>query len=181
MPAVAMSSPMFPGPPTPTEYDIECPWNRQPFDTFESYTVFQTYLLEPKRPRPIPQGKYRLNYEAQAWQQRALAWDEAMSNRILAATEETRLTMAERHAKLGLRFQAVSSKELAKLERASDASKDIPAIREGTVYRYAEVGIRIEREATNGAPPEQEPGLDLSKLSVEELRVLRELTAKAQK
>lgn len=163
------------------QYDYEHPWFRQPCDDDESYVVFQEYLLSQDRPRRPPGPRYRVAYEMGAWRQRALAYDDALNAKRLAKVEDVTLHMTERHAALGLRFQTLAARELAKLDRASAKDGDLPAIREGTVYRYAEVGIRIEREAAAmpSAPPVSE--LDLGRLSVDELRTLRELTEKAQK
>jgi hypothetical protein len=162
-------------------FDLSKPWARQPFDDDASYVAFQTYLADSRRlaetgERPLPPKVWRLNWEIHAWRQRALAYDAHLNDRIRETHEAEVIDASVRHARIGLRFQALSEKELAKLEKAS--ATDIPAIREGTILRYAERGIAIEREAVGQAPPQRDD-LDLSRLTLDELRLFHELAKKA--
>jgi len=165
----------------PVDYNLAEPWRQQPFDTAQSYAVFQDFLAlkAPRRTRglhPSAEG-WRV---AHGWDVRAAAYDAHIAAIRVAAVERVTEALAERHARLGFEVTTIAERDLARLRRAQEkAPDDLPRLQDGQILRYLETGIRIEREAAGAAPPAPAETLDLSALSVDELRTFRELARKA--
>jgi hypothetical protein len=166
------------------DYDLSEPWRRQPFDTDQSYAIFQDFLAlsYPRKTKKLPE-KLRAIAESwriiHGWDVRAARYDAHIADIRQAAVERVTESLAERHARLGFEVTSIAAADLARLRKAQAAlSDDLPRLNDGQILRYLETGIRIEREAAGAAPPQVET-LDLSALSVDELRAWRALAAKA--
>lgn len=169
------------------DYNLSQPWKRQPFDTDQSYAIFQDFLVlpYPRKTRGLAKDvrtfadSWRVLY---GWDIRAAAWDAHLAELRQASAERVTEAMAERHARLGFEVTTLAEGQLRRLHRAAEAcADDLPRLQDGQILRYLETGIRIEREAAGAAPPALADTLDTSALTVDELRVFRDLLAKAKK
>lgn len=166
-----------------TEWDNDHPWERQPLDTDLSWPLFQDYLLQQDRPRSLKPlirhgamnwGQLQEIEWAHAWKERAGLWDEF----IQRARQATVLTDAGISCRIRDKMQRLVEQELDRLTRVSDKSNDLGAVRPGELARFAEVAFKIDRLLT-GQPTERvEAGVDLTSLSIEELRALRRMSQK---
>jgi hypothetical protein len=170
----------------PVDYDLSEPWRRQPFDTDQSYAIFQDFLAlsYPRKTRSLPL-KIRSIAETwrviHGWDVRAARYDAHMAGVRQAAVERVTESLAERHARLGFEVTTLAAGQLARLRKAADAlADDLPRLQDGQILRYLETGIRIEREAAGQAQAPAE-ALDLGALTVDELRQWQVLAAKATK
>jgi hypothetical protein len=166
------------------DYNLSEPWRRQPFDTDQSYAIFQDFLAlaYPRKTRNLPlllrtiAESWRVVH---GWDVRAARYDAHIADIRQAAVERVTESLAERHARLGFEVTTLAAEQLERLRKAAKAlPEDLPRLNDGQILRYLTEGIRIEREAA-GQVPLQADTLDTSALTVEELRVWRELAAKA--
>lgn len=171
-------------------YNPERPWERQPCDSPEGFAVLQEYIAlpPPRTVRALGRGhpgfdrdRWERTAVACGWDVRARAWDDHIAALRMATVEAVTISMAERHAELGRSFQRVAKKDLKKLEAIVDREDGHPTMQPREIVRYAEAGTRIEREAAGLPTTPEARQADLSKLTLEELRTLRELTAKAER
>jgi hypothetical protein len=113
------------------------------------------------------------------WDDRCAKWDAHLNTLRRAAIEDEIESIARRHGQLARKVQKVAERELNKLAEQSDAN-EVMRLEPRDILRYVQVGTTVERAAA--AIPEVEKTkeeFDLSKFSVEELRLWRELMIKA--
>ena len=119
------------------------------------------------------------------WKDRALAWDAHLDRvRVDAAeayAEETGRDVARRHLRPLQKALALAERELDKFLDASAGCEMPGLLTPRDVIRILVQGVKVER-LIRGDTTEKvavEEGPDLSALSVDELRALRDLQAKA--
>ncbi len=174
------------------EWDAERPWARQPWDTELGWCLFGDYLVLPDRPRRMrdlkghPLTDYQLAEIARVawWQARAALWDEHLAqirtSTIERVTEETAEQAARRQVLLARRMQRVADKELSKLEAmGSENAFPLLEVTARDIARLGTNGIRLERLVMGEATERVAEVMDLSALSLDELRQLRALQDKA--
>jgi hypothetical protein len=175
-----------------TDWEPDRPWVRQPFDSDIGFALFGDFLVLPL-PRRLsslvrPDGPLtlrqieRIAHEAH-WQARASFWDEHLANirttTIERVTEETAEDIARRQLGLTRRMQRLADGELVKLEKLM-MQNDFPGLLTARdALRLGDRGIRLERLILGEATERTEVGPDLKALSIEDLREMRRLQAKA--
>jgi len=134
------------------------------------------------------------------WLARAEAWDEECKRRLLDQHNDQIKSMGDRHIQIAVGMQHAGTRELhawaAKVNKAdADAAKQVqgtgkkpqrdPVLTINELIKFITHGINLER-LTRGEPSEiarqdATDSLDLSALSVEDLRALKRIHAKAKK
>ena len=115
------------------------------------------------------------------WRARAAAYDFHLDRVALDTTEKTIREMHRRHVKLAMRLQDIAGTELEKLaQKAAAAAKQVKGVGSGDLARFAEMGVKLERLARGESTETVEGRLDLSRLSLEELKTLKALRDKAK-
>lgn len=178
-----------------TEYNPAEPWVRQPFDSDLAWPIFQEYLALPpprrladllKRPGfPLTWSQLESIAWEDAWKLRADKWDEHL-DRLRAKTiekvvQEDAQTRAERQARAGKKLQRLGELATDRLIKILETNPDFGSTEVTTkdAIRAIGVGVRVERLALGDVTEKIDTGPDLSKLSLEDLRALRELQEKA--
>lgn len=173
-----------------TEYDLERPWARQPWDSDLGWALFQDYLAL-DQPRTLNRLRAPVSWarlEAMAaecyWSARARFWDEHLSEIRTATfervTEESAEQVAKRQLTLCRDLQELSRLEIGALVKVAKTAQGFPgAVTPREAIRAGMVGIRLERLIMGEALDRVEVGPDLSALSAEDLRTVRALQAKA--
>lgn len=170
-------------------WDSQRPWARQPFDTDMGWTLFSDYLMLPVPRRLSKLREFLPRYELERmakecyWPERAALWDEHLADirttTIERVTEETAAEVAKRQLTLTRTMQSLAGKEFAAIARTY-RGEDMPGnLSARDAIRLANYGIRLERVIMGEVTDRVEVGPDLSALSVEQLRTLRELQTKA--
>ena len=177
-------------------YDPDRPWTRQPCDTDQDWPIFQDYLAR-RPPRPTSFRKLARAWGvgwtglettagANGWAERARAWDAHLDGLRLDTAErymvETGEEIAERHLEPVRKMIALGHRELAKYLAASESGEMPGLLTPAQVALFIRTGATLERlimgestakvEVSGQAP-------DLSALSLEELRTLRDIQEKA--
>lgn len=175
------------------DFNYQEPWARQPFDTDLSWSVFLDYLsLPPPRSlatlarRPscaLSWPQLETLAHCDGWKVRAERWDQHLDQvRFEAqeqATREDAIARATRQGRLGKKLQRLAETEADKLLIQASRDAMVGTIQVRDMIRAAAYGVRIERLAMGDFTDKIETGPDLSGLSVEQLRTLRELQEKA--
>lgn len=132
------------------------PWERQPGETARQFAKFNAFLRLPAQTRTIRElarqtgrslGLLGTLASRFRWIERAELWDEHMQRLQLAADEQARVEMAERHAQIAMGLQQRALTRLQQLQPEALDAKD--------VARFLEVATRLERLA-RGEPTEIE-------------------------
>jgi len=120
------------------------------------------------------------NYSSKyTWAARAAAWDAAQVEAEDAAILDERGNLAREHLRAWKRVREIALKHLEKLvNKKGDADGEV---KPGDVAKLLDRATHYERLIMGEATERQEVrgDLDLAKLSLEDLRVLKDLTAKA--
>ena len=115
------------------------------------------------------------------WRARAAAYDFHLDRLALDTTEKTVREMHQRHVRLAMRLQDIAGTELEKLaHKAREAAKRLKDVGTGDLVRFAEQGVKLERLARGESTETVEGRLDLSRLSLEDLKALKALRDKAK-
>lgn len=178
-----------------TEYNSAEPWVRQPFDTDLTWPLFQEYLAMPpprrlgdlaKRPRfPLTWAQLETLAWEDGWKLRADCWDAHLDQlriqTIEKVTEEDARSRAERQARGGKMLQELGTLTVGRLIKILKTNPDFGSTEVTTrdAIRAIGIGVRVERLALGDVTDRVDTGPDMSKLSVEDLRALRELQEKA--
>lgn len=173
------------------------PWEKRPEETEPAWSAFQAYRETGSHIGETPGrrsvrgvckrlgGSLKVWYEwsrVHKWKGRARAYDAHLDRVALESTEKAIREMHRRHVKLSLRLQDIAGVELAKLaDEARAKAKRLGDLRPVELARIAETGVKLER-LTRGESTENVAGsgLDLSKLSLTELKTLKALREKAK-
>lgn len=172
--------------------DEALPWERQGHETALAFYRFAAYRdLGPTRTLRAAAARLGIGQATIAnlatkhkWRARADAWDthldKAARDEEIAAVRE----MRRRHISLGLQLQRASAQGLRILRIAMAADSErinltqiVQLVRAGTEIERLSRGEPTEIAETRGPPPTT---LDLSVLSVEQLRLFRSLIALAR-
>lgn len=171
-------------------YDIEHPWHRQPCDTPISWSLFSDYRdAGPGRSLAVLARGSNLSWQQihrtareDAWTARANAYDEWLEGEreetIMEAVRENAEATAARHIHACKRLVKLGSQELEKYLRASSEGEMPGLLVPRDVLRFITLGIRAERLIRGDATDRVEQGPDLSRLSTDDLRTLREIQAR---
>lgn len=174
----------------PTEYNPEKPWERQPCDTPVTWALFQDFLSLPVPRRLVDLAKrpgcplswadlQRVAWE-DGWNIRAEAWDAHLDRlriqTVERVTQEDAEARARRQGALARKLQTLGELELDKL--LNQARRDVGGfglVQVRDIIRAIAVGVRTERLALGDVTDRIEQGPDLSGLSLDELRQIREM------
>lgn len=171
-------------------YDVERPWTRQPFETERDYARFQTYLhtAPPRSLTPLAKtlgmGWAALDELARdhGWLLRARTYDAHLDRLRLETvdrvTEETAASRARRHMRPLTMALEAAERELAKLAKLSKQAEGPGVLSPRDILRFLEIGIKYQRLIAGDLDPVQRHSVDLSNLSLDELRALRDLQQK---
>lgn len=175
-----------------TKWEPDQPWVRQPFDTELSFALFGDFLALPlpRRLSDLNRPGCPLTYQQIGafarecfWSSRAAFWDEHLAHirtsTIERVTEETAEEVARRQLSLTRLMQSVASRELGKLQKIGEENDFPGVVMPKDAIRLATLGIRFERLILGEATERTEAGPDVTGLSLEELREVRRLQAKA--
>ncbi len=173
------------------EWDADRPWARQPFDTEVSFALFGDFLTA-SPPRHLGRMAERAGYPAEVirgfakdafWVERAALWDEHLAeirtSTIERVTEESAAEVAKRQLALTRRMQRLANRDLSIIEKQGAENDFLSPIEHKDLIRLAVNGIKLERLIMGETTDKIETGPDLSNWSIEDLRALRELQAKA--
>ena len=178
-----------------TSYNPAEPWARQPFDGDAAWYWFQQYLtLSPPRRLtdlirsgcPLSQYQLQTVEWEDGWKVRATLWDQHLDALRQATIEqvvqEDARARAERQAKQARKLARLGELEVDKLlQIAARPDSGAGLIQPRDATRMILIGIRAERLALGDVTDRIETGPDLSGLTVEQLRQLRELQDAAEK
>ena len=118
-----------------------------------------------------------------SWRERATLYDMHLDSLALELTEKNIRAMHARHARSARLLQRFAGTEIGKLAaKAEERTHDpVDDAKPADVARIMDTGIKLERLASGEATErtEHSDGLDLSKLDVEELKMLKRLKEKA--
>lgn len=182
------------------------PWHQQPGEDAKSYRYFCAYLDQMGR-RAIARLAQKLNVARNTlekrsakfkWVERCEEWDKHVLKKLADMAEADVVEMRERHIQVGVGFQTAVVRELQalvnKINKAADDAR-ARAIAEGRdpnkafhepvlsptdLVRLSQHGVELER-LTRGlvtSRAETVTETDLSALTLEELKVFKELTLK---
>ena len=183
----------------PTDFDLDQPWTRQPFDTDNRWRAFVAYreqplprsirqtseiLADPMTGKPHDVRTLELWSSENAWPERAAAYDRHLDEQRVAApvailNEDARTTAAF-HADLLRKAQTAAASVVNDwLERLARGER-LDGWSPGDVRGLLKDTITLERLVRGQATERVEHGvLDLSALTIEEIETLRALEEKA--
>lgn len=166
------------------------PWERQTFDTAESWPVFVSYRDQrpPRRlMRPGPIGTAQLSTWAREhqWEERCAAYDRHVDS-IVRGEREATLAQDVREIRAdylaSLRDMRVLLDREIKKHLDVSAAADLPTIKPNELAKLLDIAIKADRLLRGEATEHIHQEMDLSDLSVEELRVFHKaLTRKNEK
>jgi len=179
----------------PFQYNLAEPWARQPFDGDLAWYWFSRYLTlsVPRRLTDLVKAGCPLSlYQLQtlewedAWKTRAELWDAHLDQLARATIEqvvqEDARARAERQARQARKLARLGELEVDKLlQIAAKPDSGAGLIQPRDATRMIFIGVRTERMALGDITERIETGPDLSNLSVDQLRQLRELQEAAEK
>jgi hypothetical protein len=163
------------------------PWHRQEAEPEDAWAAFQSY-----RDQGAPRSFTRLVGRTQkiydwantfAWRERVLAWDRHVDGLRQAEREEVlaqnaRDVAAQHMAILGS-AKSLASRELAKLNKLSEDSGDMPGpFTLSQVTRLTDTAIKLDRLVRGESTEHVKTTIDLSKLTDEELDQYEKLLQK---
>lgn len=139
-----------------------------------SWDTFLVYAVQESNLDPNLCEEWREEWD---WERRVELWDSTTAKRLMTRKQMAARKMADRHTKIGQALQSVAATHAAKwAHRPPEEAPMSP----GFVVAMARAGVDIERGAV-GEPTEVievREKADLSKLSLEELKKLREMKRK---
>lgn len=172
-------------------------WERQHNETDSAWDAFVVYRDLGPAKRSLAevgrvQGKHRRNYfdwsSDWSWVRRCADYDAWMDRQTKLAEIEAIRDMKRRHVELALELQEAAKlglKKLIETQKAIAGDPEAEPLNPKGIKELAELGAKLERlsrgepDAIEVARIETAPAHDYSRLSVEELRALLELTRKA--
>lgn len=160
-------------------------WERQEFDQDEEFQAFVQYRdqMAPRRLRGLgPTAKVAMWYRDFNWQSRIAAYDtwidsiflkeraEALGRAAKKQAEDLALTLGDAHEFLNM--------ELNKFLQSTKKHSDVNQLRPHEMVRLLEQVVKLKRLVAGESTENPGPGVDLSKLSLDELRALEALHRK---
>lgn len=185
--------------PIPTEFDIDRPWTRQPFDTEKRWRAFVVYreqppprtirgvseiLADPASGKPFDVRTLEQWSSENAWPERCVAYDRHIDERRVEATmrilEEDARTAAAFHVDLLRKAQQAAASVVHDwLDRLARGER-LDAWSPHEVRAMIKDCITLERLVRGQATERVEHGIvDLSALTIDEIETLRMLETKA--
>jgi len=174
-------------PVTPVFVEEGQPWERQPYDTEESWAAFLQYR-DQRRPRQLykaTEGRWQTKvnmYRDFNWGPRVMAHDRyydavAMEEHEAVFRSEKR-ALAIEHMILLKDAQGVLELEIGKLLRATKES-EFATLRPGELQKLLETVIKYQRLVSDQSTENVAEVVDVKGLSVDELREMAALHRKA--
>lgn len=176
-------------------------WERQAVDTNESWPYFKAYRdlkgsrrldrvrlaadeMGRRNPHAPTLQQLRDWCEQHQWRERVKGYDQHM-DKILAEEKETALRESARdqaaaHLELIQDAHELAENELKKLLQASRESSAHGLLKPSDLFKLFEAAIKLGRLVKGESTEIAEERVDLSKLSMEELKELRKLQAKVE-
>ncbi len=176
--------------PQPKTHNLERLWDRQPFDSERQWAAYRVYLMQPM-PRSverlhkttgIPLGTLTLWSKKNHWVNRALVLDNHIHNtwteKVETYIEKRAEDYVDRHAAVLTDAFTLLQTELKKYLEVSQGS-DMPGLlRPSDLIRLMEVTVKLERLHYGESTENIASKVDLSGLTIEQLRDLKELNSK---
>jgi len=166
------------------------PWERQAFDTEESWLAFTRYrdMHKPRNQKKIlgyATATISGWYRDFAWRERCEAFDRWQDRLFLderaARIKQTAAEVAEEHKEILQDARELAMRELEKYLEVSRANGGIGLIKVGDLTKLWETVIKFDRLVRGESTETVETKVDLSALTVEELRKMRDLQSKVVK
>lgn len=165
------------------------PWERQPCDTDDSWVAFCAYR-DSSPPRKLfarkgmqPMASLMAWFKGHNWDGRIKAFDKWTSKITLAefenALKETSKERAAKHVGIINASLELLEREINKYLDTSRNSELPGLLKPSDITKMAEVMIKLDRVIKGESTEHVKHDLDLSKLSVDELKKLNDLTSKA--
>lgn len=177
----------------PQRYDLDHPWNRQPFEDDREWSLFQEFLHVGAPRNSALQALARrlgtsVNYleelsHSNGWKARVHAWEahlDALRTRTVERlVEETAAQRAQRHmGPAGLLIDA-ATREAHKLLQLAMTAEGPGVLAPRDIARFLDIGVKLQRLCAGDIDPAKNHTVNVSALSVDELRALQDLQAKA--
>lgn len=166
------------------------PWSRLDSDTDESWEAFVKFR-DMKAPRRLsylhgyPTGQLSEWYRKHNWRERAAAWDGHMDLILLQEREDFLRQSAKdlnaEHLAILHSTRQLVQRELDKFVAASLESDAVGMISPGALSHLIDGAVKLGRLVVGESTENVASDMDLSQLSVEELKQLRELRIKLNK
>jgi hypothetical protein len=162
---------------------VSNPWDRQPYDTDESWEVFQAFrdarprralivFLKGRRVDPI---KVRDWMAAHYWAQRAALWDEHLDgvrqDTIRSLLEQRTEEISAEHMEITALGRSVVRREMEKLLSDVEAGAH-STLRPGDLIRLTEAIVKLDRLMRGESTEKVDTHIDLSGASSEELAAM---------
>lgn len=164
------------------------PWERQYTETDDAWRAFKAFrdTRPPRRQRAVIGFAHATIckwYNDHRWPERCDAYDRHMERIVLEEREKLLRQSAREisadHMAMIQSARAIAQAELDKLLASSNES-DIPLLRPIEVIRLSEMVVKLDRLIRGESTETVEHSVDLSRLSTDELRTMRELTRKVE-
>jgi hypothetical protein len=179
------------------DYDVAQPWVRQPCDNDLTWGLFQAYLAIPpprrmgdlvRQAQGLSQRQLELIAWNDIWEARAWHWDRHLDRIRVATVEkvtaENAEAIARRHARTARKLTELAGLELdgllATAKRLAETSGILGLVPVKELSRMVDLGIKLERLALGESTEHVTTGPDLSGLSLDDLRTLRDLQERAE-
>lgn len=167
------------------------PWHKQHQDTEESWVAFQ-YFRDMRAPRSLyiapnnirlPHEKVRRWYNEHDWKARVDAFDNHLADvrqaEVEALIKQSANEVTAEHMATLSRARELCAREVQKwLDMSRDS--EVTALRPRELTSLLETVIKYDRLLRDQTTEKTETSLDLSKLSIEELKTLETLHRKIE-
>lgn len=191
--------------PAPEKYKAKkTPWNKRSAESAHAFDLFEHFLHSENRSLEATSQYYKVDlpyvqnlYKDYNWESRALAYDhnklnEEIDIQVLDPEELTREDMHEKHFKIAEYAENIAIKgfyildkyineaEVAR-QQGQDAPKAPPLTAE-QIIKVADFATKLKRLTLGeaGSITEHKSSMDYSKLSMDELKKLKELAEKTK-
>lgn len=161
-------------------------WSGEPDDAWLAFKSFRDQMLPRRSIRPggAPTAKVSEWMRVYSWQSRVESYDRHVDSArvagVTAVAGETAKARAARDMALLVDAHELVARELTFLLDASKATDRPGTIKAGELIKLMEMSVKLGRLVHNETTDNPGPGIDYSKLSVDELRALHELMKKAK-
>jgi len=178
----------------PDVYDTKHPWCRQPCDDEPSWHAWRAYLSmalprtikKLARSTGLPVGTLRRWYDTRGWRLRALAFDNYVhtlwQNKVEVEIVDAADDYVQRHARILAMGTELLERELTKYLDVSKSQNTTGLLRPEHLSQLANVFVKLERlhhdQSTDNV--QVAATVDLSRLSLDELKELKRLNAKTE-
>jgi len=165
------------------------PWDRQPTEPDDAWEAFKKYRSQ-QHPRhaakvygyPVAdRARWFVDYH---WTDRCKAYDLYLEgvyhDEFEARFRDGARAMAEAHLAMLKDARELAAMELEKMRRVSEESEQYGVMKAGELIKLLEASIKLERLVRGESTENVQQSMDLSKLSVDELKLWNDLQEKLE-